>query len=251
MQKQKPNYKPIMFTVLLGLVAAAALYYFTAGDSPTTIPIMKTGYFQSNVELAEAIENNLHTEIGKQKYFWIGHEPDNEAQYNLTILLKQHIEKQNGPFDVVIIDKELMLGEEKEQALGKTHEIPLKENFEEAAALITANKDKKILVITASIYSSNLIALNPQGKIFEAIKIKPFSLSMGFYPVANKEERRSVFKCDTEDKTGTAPWACAVINKARTVRRTLQLEKLSGDTPPRIGLMDSTGQTDYMILVGK
>ena len=251
MQKQKPNYRPIIFTAALGLAAAAALFYFTRDDAPTTIPMIQTAYYNSNLELADAIETKLQSEIVKHNYFWIGHEPDNVAQLELTNLIKQKIEKQNGVFDIVIVDKELMLGEEKEKFLGMTHEIPLKENFEEVAKLITDNKDKRILVITASIYSTNFIGANPHGKINLITQLKPFALSMGFFPVANNEERRSVFKCDTEDKTGTAPWGCAVINKARTVRRKLDIVRLNEAPAPRVGLMDSTGETDYMVLVGK
>lgn len=251
MEQQKPNYKPILFTVILGLIAAAGVFYFTRTDTPTTIPIIKTTYFKSNQELADSIESELQTETLKHKYFWIGHEPDNEVQLEITNSLKQKIEKQNGAFDIVLVDKELMLGEEKEKFLGMTHEIPLKENFEDVAKLITDNKDKKILVITASIYSTNFIQANPHGKINKITQLKPFAISMGFFPVANNEERRSVFKCDTEDKTGTAPWACAVISKARTVRRKLDLVRLGEAPAPRVGLMDSTGETDYMVLVGK
>ncbi|AZZ37998.1 hypothetical protein CIK05_14700 [Bdellovibrio sp. qaytius] len=251
MQKQKPNYRPIIFTVFLCLVAAAGLYYFTKDDAPATVSQIKTSYFQSNAEFAETIEKHLTAEIGKQKYFWLGYEADNEVQFDLTNLLKQQIEKQNGPFDIVIIDQELMLTEEQEKVFAKTHRIPLKENFAEAAELIKANKDKRILVITAAVYSSNFILSNPHGKINELTNLKPLVFSLGFFPVANKEERQTLFKCDTEDKTGTAPWACAVINKARVVRRKVDLEKLNGATPLRVGLMDSTGDVDYMVLVGK
>lgn len=251
MQKQKPNYRPILFTLFLSLVAAALVIHFSGGDSQTTVPKIKLSYFKDNTEFAATIENSLHLEIGKSKYFWIGYEPENEAHIDLTKLVKNEIEKQNGAFDIVIVDQELMLGEEKEKAFGLTHEIPLKEKYVDAAELIKANQDKKILVITASIYSTNFIKENPHGKIKELTKLSPLAFSMGFLPAVIEEERNTIFKCDTEDKTGTSPWACSVINKARTIRRRIDLVKLQQSPAPRIGLMDTSGDTDYMILVGK
>lgn len=251
MQKQKFNYRPILFTLLLSLVAGAIVLYFTQGEAAKTLPKVKLTYFKDNTEFAAEIEKSLHTEIGKDKYFWIGYEPENEVQIDLTKLIKQEIEKQNGAFDIVIVDKELMLVEDIEKSFGMTHEIPLKEKYVDAAELIKANEGKKILVITAAIYSTNLIKQNPHGKIKELIKIEPTAFSLGFFPAVVEHERNTLFKCDTEDKTGTSPWACAVVNKARTIRRRIDLVKLQQTPMPRIGLMDIAGAKDYMILVGR
>lgn len=251
MQKQKANYRPLLFTLLLALGAAAAVIFFTGGEAQKTVPKIKLSYFKDNGEFATSIEQSLHEEITKAKYFWIGYEPEKENQYDLTHLLKQEIEKQNGPFDIVLIDQELMLGDEKENFLGKTHEIPLKENFNEAAELIKANKDKKILVITAAIYSSNFILTNPHAKIKELTQAKPLVFSSGYFPATQEDEANALFSCDTEDKTGTSPWGCAVLNKARSIRRRIDQEKLKLSPAPRIGLMDSSGESDYMVLVGK
>ena len=251
MQKQKANYKPLLFTLLLALGAAAAVIYFTGGEAQKTVPKIKLSYFKDNNEFASSIEQSLHQEIGKEKHFWIGYEPEKENQYDLTNLLKLEIEKQNGPFDIILIDQELMLGEEKEKFLGKTHEIPLKENFSEAAELIKANKDKKILVITAAIYSSNFIQNNPYAKIKELTQTKPLAFSLGYFPALQEDEVNNLFRCDTEDKTGTSPWGCAVLNKARTIRRRIDLAKLKDAPTLRLGLMDISGENDYMVLVGK
>ncbi|MCM2352121.1 MAG: hypothetical protein NDI63_00795 [Pseudobdellovibrio sp.] len=251
MQKQKANYKPLLFTLLLALGAAAAVIYFMGGSSQTTVPKIKLSYFKDNVEFASTIKENLQSEIGKAKYFWIGYEPEKENQYDLTNQIKLEIEKQNGAFDIVVIDQELTLGEEKEKFLGKTHEIPLKEGYDDAAELIKANKDKKILFITAAIYSTNLIQNNPHGKIKELTQLKPTVFSLGYFPALTEEEGNTLFRCDTEDKTGTSPWGCAVINKARTIRRRIDLAKLKATPAPRIGLMDISGDNDYMVLVGK
>lgn len=251
MDKQKANCKPILFTLLLAGIAAFAVMYFTGSNAQQTEPKIRITYFKDINEYATTIEQLLHSEIGQQKYFWIGYEPEKENQIQLTNLLKKEIEKQNGAFDIVIVDKELALAEEQKSFFAMTHYIPVKENYNEIAEMIKANKDKKILVITAAVYSSNLIENNSHKKVNDLTQTKPLVLSLGFFPAMAEEERFNVFKCDTEDKTGTAPWGCTVINKSRAIRRRIDLEKLKGTPSPVIGLVDATGDADYMILVGK
>lgn len=251
MQKQKPNYRPLFFTVLLAIVAAASVIYLTVGESQKTLPKIKVSYFKDNNEFANAIEQRLSQEIGQNKYFWLGYEPEKANQFDLTVLVKNAIEQKNGSFDIIILDRELHLAEDKAQALGSVQQILLKEHFSNVAELIKANKDKKILIVTAAIYSTNFIKENPHGKIFEITQLKPMTFSMGYFPSVMEEEKNNLFKCDTEDKTGTSPWGCAVLNKARAVRRKIDLAKLNEAPGVLLGLMDLTGEKDYMILVGK
>lgn len=251
MQKQKTNYKPLLFTLLLALVAAVTVMNFSGGSVQTTTPKIQVSYFKDNNEFVAAIESNLQKEMDQRKYYWIGFEPGKNEQFELLNLLKQNIEKKNGPFDVVIIDKELNLEEDQKKTLAPTHELFVKEETDQIAELVKANKDKKVLVITAAIYSSNLVVGNPLLKVKELTQIKPIAFSLGYFAVLPEDEKNILFKCDTEDKTGTSPWACGVLNKARAIRRRIDLQKLQEAPVPRIGLMDLTGENDYMVLVGK
>ena len=56
-----------------------------------------------------------------------------------------------------------------------------------------------------------------------------------------------LFPCVTEDHAGTALWGCTVVNKARFTRRKIDTK----NTKPWIGLMDLTGENDYMLLLKK
>lgn len=251
MQKQNANYRPLLFTLILALGAAMAVMYFGKDDAQATQPKIRLNYYADNAAFVSEITTFLQADIEKQKYYWVGYEPEKENQIEFTKLLKQELEKKHGAFDIVLIDQELMLGEEKEAYLGKTHEIPLKENFAEASELIKANKDKKIFVITAAIYSTNLITTNPQAKVKELTQLTPIAFSLGNFPVLADDERHNLFRCDTEDKTGTSPWGCTVLNKSRAIRRRIDLEKLRQNPTLKVGLMDSSGKADYMVLVGK
>lgn len=252
MQKQKPNYRPLFFTLILSLLAAGAVIYFTLGDSQRTVPKIKPSYFSSSEEIVQAVLQRLHLEIGQKKYFWIGYEPEKIHQLNLSAQLMKGLEKVHGPFDQIILDQELGLTSEQIKLFGSPLIVPIKVDFENLAETLKASAaHKKTLVITAAIYSTSLIQQNPATKIFELIQVRPMTFSIGHFSVTSEDEKNNLFKCDTEDRTGTSPWGCAVLNKARSVRRRINMEKLKASPAPIMGLMDLTGESDYMILMGK
>ena len=221
-QKEQQNYKPLMFAGFLSLVAIAVVIYLTLGETQQTVPKITLSYFKGSTEFAESIDKILQLEISQQKYFWLGFEPEKANEYDLVLKLKTEIEKANGPFEMIILDKELGLEPEEKILLGSdVKELRLKEQAGEVAELIRVNKDKKILVVTAAIYSTSLILQNPLAKVRELAQIRPMTFSMGYFPSTSQDEQRSIFKCDTDDKTGASPWGCAVLGKARNARRKL------------------------------
>lgn len=250
-RNEQTSYKPLFFggaLLLVGIVVTVAL---TLGSSQKTVPKITLSYFKDKNEFAESIEKILHLQISQKKYFWIGIEPENEPHFNLAIGLKKELEKNIGAFDLIILDKELAVPVELIKELGPVQMKSVKDDFSEVSELIKINADKKILIVTASIYSTNFLKQNPVTKINELTLLKPMTFSMGHFAQDLDDEKNNLFRCDTEDKTGIADWGCAVINKARTVRRKINKNKLKENPSLTIGLMDLTGETDYMILVGQ
>ncbi len=227
------------------LAGVSVLVYLGSGRSVQFIPQIPLNYFKNNQEVADSVQNVLQQRLTQEKYFWFGVEPGLDQQLDIFRALKHNIEKQNGLFDMIYIDQELQLTETQKNAFGNPVNRWVKEDWGSLAKEIKQNHDKKILVLTAAIYSTNLLKYNPVYKINEVTGYKPTTFSMGFFPVIKEEEKKSVFPCQTENKEGTAEWGCAIANKARSQRRKLDVSKLSLSP----GLMDLTGEKDYMILI--
>ncbi len=239
------------------IVTAAVIFMIVAnlGPSQRTVPKIKLSYFTDFNEFSKAITQRLNLEIKQQKHFLIGVEPEKENHLELIKNFKIELEKIIGPFDEVYVDDELKLSDELKQYLGVKGILTAKADWEQIGKILTDKNDKRILIITASIYSTNLIQQNPYNKIKTQFQVNPMTFSMAYFPVTSEDEKNSLFPCLAEDNSGAKDWGCASTNKARSVRRKINIDKINSTphltTRLTVGLMDLTGENNYMILIGQ
>lgn len=242
------RFKAIYYISAIFLMGVVALIYFGLGQSEHTVPKIKLSYFKNNDAIVNSIGIVLQQQLLNQKYVWLGVEPGHENQIDFSLRLKSYLESKNGPFDFIILDQELDWPEMVQKNFNINKKIYIKENWFEASQVVKNNPDKKILIITAAIYSTNLIKQNPVDKVKSETLKAPMTFSLGYFASNTTEERNNIFSCVTDDKEGVAAWGCLVVNKARSQRRKIDLKKISGNEPLIAGLMDLTGENDYMIL---
>lgn len=247
-KSNKTPYKPLFFVLLISFFALGAMIYLNLNDAQRTVPKIKLSYFKSSDEFAQAMEQRLHLELTPENHIWLGVEPELNSSYELALSFKAQLEKIKGPFDVVILDQELNWKPQLVERLRPTHTLQVKEQWSQVAELVQQNRSKKILVLTASIYTTNFAALNPIHKIKEALQYKPITFSMGYFAIDLEDEKNSVFTCKTEDKSGVSDFSCVVINKARTQKRKINLKKIT-EEKLIMGLMDLSGEKDYLVLI--
>ena len=232
------------------IAGVVALVYFSQGQTHETEPKIKLSYFKSNVEVAESIYGVIQQDqMHKENHYWFGVEPGAPGELTTYKEIKSLIEKENGPFDFVYVDRELKLSPEEKGLFGVPAVREIKEDWGNVAKDLKTHADKKILVITASIYSTNMIPQNPIFKMKQANGINPVTLSMGFFAAKTSEESKNIFRCVTDDQEGVSGWGCVVVNKARGQRRKIDITKIDPPSSLITGLMDKTGDRDYMILV--
>lgn len=240
--------KPIYWITGVCSVAIVIFIYLFLGDAKRTVPKINLSYFADETEIAESVTKRLSQELAQTRSYWIGVEPTKAEQLEvlrqLILSLQSKAKVQN-----ILLDEELQFSEEWKQKISVTQTIKLKENEDQVAQLISSiiSKSEAYILITASIYSTSAILKNPIHIIKEKTKLKPTTFSFAYMPINSEDEKNMLFPCVTEDYSGTASWACLVVNKARSVKR-----KIKTDIPKAwIGLMDLTGETDYMLLLRK
>lgn len=236
--------KPIYLIFTASLIGIGAFFALNVGDSQKTVPKIKLSYFVDMNEFSSAINQRLQQELSKENIIFFGVEPEKKEHLHLAIQFKNDLEKNKGLFDAVWVDQELELQASDLMDLGTYENVLMKENWFEIAENISNLKDKKIFVLTASIYSTNLLKQNPLSKIKTKAKIQPMTFSVGYFSIDTPKEARSLFPCSTENKEGVSEWGCAMVNKSRTQRR-----KYDSTKNKISGLMDLTGEKDYMILI--
>lgn len=236
--------KPLYLIITVSIAAIGAVIALNVGSSQKTVPKVKLSYFTDSVEFAGAITQRLQQEITAEKNFWYGIEPEKKNHLELAFAVLKDLEKMNGPFDIKILDKELELQVDAYPELKDYQVLQVKKNWYEVADIFQKNKDKKIFVLTASIYSTSFLKDNPFHKIKLQSGAQAISFSSGYFSIDTADEKNQLFRCSTENKEGVADWACAMINKSRTLRRKFDPAKTK-----TAGLMDLTGEKDYMILL--
>ncbi len=238
------KFKPVYFAIVIFVLALAGLIYTQLGNAQKTVPKVKLSYFNSLSEFSEAIQSRLQQEILTEKSFWFGVEPEKPNHVKLAIEVMKKIEKSNGPFDAIFFDKELQLKPEDLVDIPQAQGVFVRNEWPAVADQLLALKDKKYFLITASIYSTSFLRENPISKIKGKIQQNIMTFSSGHLSADVEDEKNSVFPCRTDDKEGISAWSCAVVSKSRTQRKKLNLNNNG-----YAGLMDLTGEKDYMILI--
>ncbi len=235
------------------IVTAAVVFMIVAnlGSSQRTVPKIKLSYFKDFNEFSSSIIQRLNLELKQQKHFLIGVEPEKQNNLELLKNFKIELEKLIGPFDEVYVDDELKLSDEIKQFLSAKNNLSVKTDWEQLGKVLSEQKDRRILVVTASIYSTNLILQNSYNKMKTQYQINPMTFSMAYFPVTSEDEKNSLFPCLAEDNSGAKDWGCASTNKARSVRRKINTSKVNSTPHLTAGLMDLTGENNYMILIGQ
>lgn len=235
---------------VIGVLTAsiAAFVYLFVSDVPTTLPRIKLSYFVDEQEIATSVGTHLAQEIGQTQNYWIGIEPMKDEQVEVALQLKAELEKKS-PFQKIIVDQELGFSDEILKKFSPTDIIFVKQNVDTLGDILSKLEKENVnyLLVTASIYSNSMLLQNPIFKIKEKHNIKPMTFSMAYMPINPEDEGKMLFTCDTEDRTGAKEWACLVVSKSRFVRRKVKIDTDKAWT----GLMDLSGERDYIILLNK
>ncbi len=247
--KTKSNSNAALFWVIGVIAVSMGLFvYLFISDAPKTVPKIKLSYFVDEQEIAESITKRLSQEMSFAKNYWVGVEPEKREQLGVALKLKNEIEKK-AAFDKIFIDAELSLPAEAAQMFGTTETVAIKDNLFNFGEVLAGleKQNKSYFVLTAAIYTTSMLKNNPVHKIKEKNNLKPMTFSFGYFSTTPEDENNNLFRCDTEDHSGIRDWACFVVSKSRGVRRKIE----SNNTKPWLGLMDLSGETDYVVILKK
>lgn len=227
---------------LVGLVILGT--YFMSTSAVKTVPRITLSYFPDQTALADAIHSRLQQELKTAPHVWIGFEPEKVRHEAVAVAIKDMVEKNYGPFDLIVVDQQL-----NTKSFPTAEVFPIKEAWFKLGEKIKAYSDKRVLVITASIYSTNLLKDNTLDKVTKMTGLRPMTFSTSYFAINNDDEKNNLFPCNTEDNTGVRDWSCLTLNKARVQRRKINLDKLKEPKTSWLGLMDLSGEKDYIILL--
>jgi hypothetical protein len=244
----KKSYATIIWVLVVLLTGLGVFVYLILGDTPRTLPKIKLSYFTDEKEVADSVGKRLFQEISQNKFYWFGTEPGKPEYMSVIVALKTDLEKKYK-FTRVIADGELKLSNEILTQLGVTDVVNFKENLNQVGERLSEleKNNTPYLFITAAIYSNSLLLKNPLHILREKFGLKPMTFSFAYFATTLEDEKNMLFQCRTEDESGISDWGCVVLNKARVNRRKIEKD----NAKPWLGVMDLSGERDYILVLKK
>lgn len=231
-----------IYGVFIGIVTLIALgWMIHLGIEGKPLAKIKLSEFKSEEDLAKAINMRLRQEIKDHSIVFLGVDPEEPQHISIW---KQFIVQNQEPgwkFDRIILEKNLSSSEK----LGLGEEIlDIKEKETELKFQWQSPdyKNKRIVLIVPSIYSSQLIKDNP----VQRLKLNPNEgriLSISLVPMSDKKEAPEIQRipCVAEgvDYTGQSPLGCAIKKKSMFWSKPLK-------EGVRLGIVEQFGLHDFL-----
>jgi hypothetical protein len=236
-----------LYWVFAALLVAGGIYItVVVSDTPQSVPKIKFTQVQYPEELGQQIFETLKEEIKAAPVVLLGVIPN---QIEDIEMWKGFLEANQAPgsrYDVIVVEPMLPYVE----LLNSNMRIDVKE---EMARFVEGVKNARaqglrVAVITASIYSSQLIPRNPADRLKKEFNFDFVSFSVTKFPVTDEQEK--VFepfcaKEESRDINGTGALGCMIRQVAvKTRRKKFEPNKFSA-------LMEQVTPTDYLILLNK
>lgn len=238
----------VLWVLIVVVVSIGVFVYLVKEDKPSMRPIIELSYFADDQGVADHISQSLGPQIRENKHYWLGVEPEKPEHIDVAAqLIKKLISEHK--IQKIIVDQELGLKNDKLTQLQNTDVVTLKENLYTVGEKLQEFEKTGVgyILVSASIYTNSLLKKNPLNIMKEKNGLNPLTISFSYFPTQAQDEKNMTFQCRTEDQTGTSDWGCVVINKARFARRKIR----SQNKMPWLGLMDASGEKDFILILKK
>lgn len=231
----------VALVVAIGLYISSKVEYQPLSQS--LIPFIQV---EQPEELGALIAQKLQDELKNAPLVLLGVMPDQIEDIELWQGFLRSLESSELQYNILIVDPELPFVEllQSDMQLNIKEEMP---RFADGIKKALEQGDR-VAVITPTIFSTQLLALNPAAKLKQEHGLSFTSLSVSKFPLTRQQEEQFDPPCTLEpgkDPAGTGPLGCMVFEVARrTYREIFEKDKFSG-------LVDKTRENDYLILLNR
>jgi hypothetical protein len=252
-----------IYWVLVALVTLTGIgFMIYYGIQPRPVPKIKLSKFESPAVLASSLLLRLRQEIRANPVVFLGVEPEHPEQLQVWREFLNRNREAASRFEVIVIDENLKASSLFPEASALDTKGQM-DSLIEGIGKATA-QGKRVAVITASIYSSQLIFGNLIHNFKEhtaknadkntdpntdpnaepLAQKTPMSLSIVDFPRTRQQEKSMIHPCivDGVDQTGLGPFGCVIAQMSRANYRK------HFEPGTRVGMVNQVGLNDYLIL---
>jgi hypothetical protein len=239
--------KKYLYWTLVGLVAALGLYLIANSSlEPQSVPKIRFSEVETPERFGEAVFQRMREEVREAPLVFLGVTPRHSEDISLWKGFLEAAAKEPGyKYDMVVVEPALPFIDQ----LPYQMKIDIKEEtdrFVEGVKNALA-KHLRIAVVVPTVYSTQVLKYNPAWILRKDKGLSFTSFSISKFPVTHEQEKVFEPRCsvDSEDPQGTGALGCMIRAKSRSLyRKKREPGKYSG-------LMDQSGEHDYLILFNR
>jgi len=236
-----------IYGIIIGLLTIVSLGWviqLTLEGKP--IAKISLSEFERPQSLSEAVKMRLRQEIKDHAIIFLGVDPDEPTHLEVWKNFINEMIEPGWKFDEILVEKGLSykepwnLGEHLIDV--RENELSLKASWNEVS-----NKEKRVVVVVPSVFSSQLIKDNP----VQRLKVNPNEgrfLSLSLVPLGENTNEPEVSRipCAAEgsDYTGQSPLGCMIRKKAMFWKKPFKNKKY-------LGIVEQVGLHDYLVYFRK
>ena len=242
----QPSMKYLYWSAVLLVIALGLGLAVSYSLEPHSVPKIKFSQVDHAGRFGEAILQRMREEVRENPLVFLGVTPGQVEDLELWKGFLDANQEAGSKYDFIVVEPQLPFIDMIPAQL----KIDIKEDrarFVEGVKKALSEK-LRVAVIVPNIYSTQLLPENPVDLLKKENGLKFLSFSVTKYPLTNQQENEFEPRCNVnkeEDRQGTGSLGCIIRMKARlTYRKKLESGKFSG-------LMDQTGERDYLILFNR
>lgn len=241
----QPLMKYVYWSAVLLVIALGLGLAVSYSLEPHSVPKIKFSQVDHAARFGEAVLQRMREEVRENPLVFLGVMPGQVEDLELWKGFLDANQEPGSKYDFIIVEPQLPYID----LIPAQLKIDIKEErprFVEGVKKALA-EGLRVAVIVPSIYASHLLPQNPADLLKNQDGLQFISFSVVKYPLTSQQEKDFEPRCsvDKEDRQGTGSLGCIIRTKARlTYRKKLESGKFSG-------LMDQTGEKDYLILFNR
>jgi hypothetical protein len=209
---------------------------------------MKPSFFDVPEDLGATLYRRFYVPIEQRKFVVVGVPPRPDWHVKIVRGILQAAASENKPFEVILADSQMPALDLSGLPPAQMHLVTMGDATQAAfadAAREARASGKRVLVYTASVYSSHVLQGNPIHRYEKMTGENLLSITTAPLALSSSEEHVVDPPCigGERDTTGLAPLGCVILSSGRGYYR----KKIKSDR--FVAIMNSPAADDYLLMV--
>lgn len=233
---------------VLAIMTAGVFLLLRFAYEPTPTQVMSPSFFSQPEDIGVAVFRRFYAPIAEKKLVVVGVPPQPDWQRQIIRGFLRGAAAENIPFDVILAEEAMppldLAGLPAITIQSVQMNTKTQAEFIDRLNAIRQS-GKRILIYTASVFSSHLLPANPIHRFEKITGEHLFSITTGPLALANGQEHLVDPPClgSERDVSGTAALGCAFLKSGRGYyRKHIESDRF-------VAIMNSPFPDDYILLV--